>query len=185
MWTFRVASLVLLVSALASVAIAAVINVKAPAAGADDLQLLAARRLAMPVKDYDSTRLHDNFDEMRGTRRHEALDIMAARGTPVVAVDDGVVAKLFTSVAGGITVYQFDPGEKFVYYYAHLERYADGLREGAPVRRGDTLGYVGTSGNAPKNAPHLHFAIFRLGPDKRWWKGTAVNPYPYLNEASR
>jgi peptidoglycan LD-endopeptidase LytH len=135
----------------------------------------------VPVQGYDSVRLRDNFDELRGSsRRHEALDIMAPRGTPVVAVDDGVITKLFKSAAGGITIYQSDAPEKFIYYYAHLERYADGLREGQPVQRGQVIGYVGSTGNAPESAPHLHFTIFQLGPDKRWWKGKAVNPYPYL-----
>ena len=149
--------------------------------GADDLQLLAARRLAMPVQGYDALKLHDTFDELRGgIRKHEALDIMAARGTPVVAVDDGVIMKLFRSIAGGITIYQSDPSEKFAYYYAHLDRYRDGLKEGDAVHRGDVIAYVGSTGNAPANAPHLHFTIFLLGPEKKWWRGRAVNPFPYL-----
>ena len=115
-----------------------------------------------------------------GTRRHEALDIPAARGTPVLAATSGRVLKLFNSKAGGITIYQFDPGARFSYYYAHLDRYAQGLKEGMPLRRGDLIGYVGSTGNAPANAPHLHFTIFELGPDKKWWRGKALNPYPYL-----
>jgi murein DD-endopeptidase MepM/ murein hydrolase activator NlpD len=211
MGSFRVASLVVLASALASVSIAAVLNSQAPRVAsvkppqataaraaepvpekkaapvtADDLQLLAARRLIMPIRDYDTARLHDSFNETRGgKRRHEALDIMAPRGTPVVAVDDGAVAKLFTSAAGGITIYQIDPNEKFIYYYAHLDRYAPGVREGAMLKRGDTIGFVGSTGNAQANAPHLHFTIFQLGPDKKWWTGKAVNPYPYLTQAAR
>ena len=141
---------------------------------------LASRNLAMPVHGYDAHKLRDNFDESRGVRRHEALDIMAPRGTPVVAVEDGVIAKLFRSVAGGITVYQFDPSQKYAYYYAHLDRYAEGLKEGQAVQRGEVIGYVGSTGNAPESAPHLHFTIFELGPEKRWWRGKAVNPYPYL-----
>jgi murein DD-endopeptidase MepM/ murein hydrolase activator NlpD len=137
--------------------------------------------LLMPVQGFDPKKLRDNFGETRGgVRKHEALDIMAARGTPVVAVDDGVVTKLFRSVAGGITVYQYDRSGSFVYYYAHLDRYADGLREGQAVKRGEVLGYVGSTGNAPANAPHLHFTIFELGPEKKWWRGKALNPYPYL-----
>jgi murein DD-endopeptidase MepM/ murein hydrolase activator NlpD len=152
-----------------------------PRMGADDLQLLAARRLAMPVQGYDAVKLRDTFDELRGgTRKHEALDIMAARGTPVVAADDGVILKLFRSAAGGITVYQADPSERFVYYYAHLDHYRDGLKEGDVVRRGDVIAYVGSTGNAPAGAPHLHFTIFVLGPEKKWWRGKAVNPFPYL-----
>jgi peptidoglycan LD-endopeptidase LytH len=90
------------------------------------------------------------------------------------------VTKLFRSLAGGITIYQYDKSESFAYYYAHLDRYADGLREGQAVKRGEVIGYVGTTGNAPANAPHLHFTIFELGPEKKWWRGKAVNPYPYL-----
>jgi murein DD-endopeptidase MepM/ murein hydrolase activator NlpD len=149
-------------------------------AEADELQALSTRHLLMPVKGFDPKALRDNFDETRGLRRHEALDIMAARGTPVVAADDGAIAKLFRSVAGGITIYQYDPSEKFVYYYAHLDRYRDGLAQGETVKRGDVIGYVGSTGNAPANAPHLHFTIFQLGPEKKWWRGKAVNPYPYL-----
>ena len=154
-------------------------------ASAAEMQTLSARRLLIPVQGIDRSKLRDNFDEARGGRRHDALDIMAARGTPVHAVDSGRIAKLFESKAGGLTVYQFDRDEKYAYYYAHLDRYADGLKEGALLARGDVLGYVGTTGNATPSAPHLHFAIFRLGPDRRWWKGTAVNPYPFLVEPSR
>ena len=154
-------------------------------ASADEMQSLAARRLLIPVEGVDRGQLRDNFEESRGGRRHDALDIMAARGTPVHAVDAGRVAKLFDSKAGGLTVYQFDRGEKYAYYYAHLDHYADGLREGAMLARGDLVGYVGTTGNAPPNAPHLHFTIFRLGTDHKWWQGVAVNPYPFLVEPSR
>jgi len=140
----------------------------------------APRPLIVPVAGVARTAMHDTFDEARGTRRHEAIDILAPRGTPVIAADDGVVQKLFTSVAGGLTVYEFDPDQRFCYYYAHLDSYAAGLHEGQPLRRGEILGYVGTSGNAPKDTPHLHFALIRLDPDRRWWKGMYVNPYPFL-----
>ena len=93
------------------------------------------------------------------------------------AVEDGHIQKLFTSKAGGLTIYQFDPTGTFTYYYAHLDRYADGLGEGQLVKRGDVIGYVGSTGNASPDAPHLHFAIFRLGPEKQWWKGEPINPY--------
>jgi peptidoglycan LD-endopeptidase LytH len=95
----------------------------------------------------------------------------------VLAAADGFVAKLFTSVRGGFTVYQFDPTQTYCYYYAHLDRYAPGLREGMTLHRREVLGYVGTSGNAPPQTPHLHFAIFKLGAEKRWWEGTAINPF--------
>ena len=151
---------------------------------AEDLQSLQRRRLAIPVQGVTAKQLRDTYDEARGKRRHEALDILAPLGTPVVAAGDGRVAKLFRSVAGGITAYQFDADERFIYYYAHLDRYAEGLKEGMLLKRGDLVGYVGTTGNAPKNTPHLHFTIFRAGPEKKWWKGTPVNPYPFLVDRS-
>ena len=164
-----------------AVPVAVVTTTKDKTAASDELQVLATRKLLLPVQGYDARKLRDNFDETRGgVRKHEALDIMAPRGTPVIATDDGTIAKLFRSVAGGITVYQFDATEKFAYYYAHLDRYRDGLKEGEAVKRGDVLGYVGSTGNAPESAPHLHFTIFQLGPEKKWWRGKAVNPYPYL-----
>ncbi len=154
-------------------------------ASADEMQALAARRLLIPVEGVERAALRDNFEESRGGHRHDALDIMAARGTPVHAVDAGRVAKLFASRAGGLTVYQFDRDEKYAYYYAHLDHYAAGLKEGTLLARGEVLGYVGTTGNAPPSAPHLHFTILRLGDDRKWWKGAAVNPYPFLVETSR
>jgi peptidoglycan LD-endopeptidase LytH len=142
---------------------------------------LEARDLEIPVEGVGPDQLQRSYDQMRGaTRRHEAIDILAPRNTPVRAVEDGVIARLFQSKAGGITVYQFDPTEQYCYYYAHLERYADGLREGAPVRKGQVIGYVGTSGNAPRDTPHLHFAVFRLTAEKRWWEGTPIDPYDVL-----
>jgi len=140
----------------------------------------APRAMIVPVAGVDRSAMRDMFNEGRGNRRHEAIDILAPRGTPVIATDDGVVKKLFTSKPGGLTIYQFDPDERFCYYYAHLDRYAPGLHEGQALHTGDVIGYVGTTGNAPKDTPHLHFALIRLDPDKRWWKGTYVNPYPLL-----
>lgn len=137
-------------------------------------------RLLFPLRGYDRAELRDNFDESRGKRRHQALDIMAPRGTEVVAVDDGRIAKIFRSPAGGLSVYQFDAEERYTYYYAHLDGYAPGLVEGMRVKRGDLLGFVGSTGNAPRHAPHLHFAVFELGTDRKWWKGKAVNPYAWL-----
>ncbi len=139
------------------------------------------RGLAIPVEGIRADQLVDSFaDKRSGTRVHEAIDILAPRNTPVKAVEDGTIARLFYSKAGGITIYQFDPSEQFCYYYAHLERYADGLQEGAHVRKGQVVGYVGTSGNAPKDTPHLHFAVFRLTASKHWWEGTPIDPYPAL-----
>lgn len=152
-----------------------------------DLAVLAERRLLMPVQGVAPAELRDTFGDGRdaGARPHEALDVMAPRGTPVLAVDEGRLVKLFTSVPGGLTLYQFDPSGRYAYYYAHLDRYADGLHEGMTLQRGQLVGYVGSTGNANPDAPHLHFAIFRLGPERQWWKGTAVNPYPLLAKAQR
>jgi murein DD-endopeptidase MepM/ murein hydrolase activator NlpD len=139
--------------------------------------------LMVPVQGVKVSALTDTFDQPRGNQRHhEALDIMAPKGTPVVAAGDGKVVKLFTSKPGGLTVYQFDPSEKYAYYYAHLDRYADGLKEGMVLKRGDVLGYVGVTGNSDPNAPHLHFAVVELTPEKQWWKGTPLNPFPLLKE---
>ena len=147
----------------------------------DDIDTLRKRRLTLPVQGVKREALRRTFRERRGSdRQHEAMDILAVRDTPVLAVEDGRIAKLFLSKAGGITIYQFDPNETYAYYYAHLARYADGLREQARVERGQVIGYVGTSGNAPPDAPHLHFAIFRLTEQKRWWQGTPIDPYPIL-----
>jgi murein DD-endopeptidase MepM/ murein hydrolase activator NlpD len=146
------------------------------------VEFLRDRDLEIPVKGVDGDDLRDTFFDTRGAgRAHEALDIMAPRHTPVIAADDGTIAKLFLSQGGGgITVYQFDPSSQYAYYYAHLDRYAEGLREGQTVRRGQTIGYVGSTGNASANAPHLHFGIFRLTPERQWWKGEPINPYSVL-----
>jgi len=141
---------------------------------------LEGRTLEMPVVGARTIDLRDSFEEARGSRRHEAIDILAPRGTPVVAVDEGKIVKLFTSKQGGLTVYQFDRDDSHAFYYAHLDRYANGLAEGSYLRRGDPIGYVGATGNAPPDTPHLHFAIFDLGPEKRWWEGKPINPYPFL-----
>jgi len=153
------------------------------AGDADGAALLAARPLIVPVEGVRPQALMDTYEQGRGQRKHEAIDIAAARGTRVLAVDDGKVAKLFTSVPGGLTVYQFDPSGRLSYYYAHLDRYAPGLKEGQALKRGDLVGFVGSTGNASAEVPHLHFAVFRLGPDRKWWQGDPVNPYPALRNA--
>ncbi|MEP6768925.1 MAG: M23 family metallopeptidase [Acidobacteriota bacterium] len=154
-----------------------------PLAGA--LAISDMGRLLLPVHGARLAALKDNFSEMRGSgsRPHEAIDILAPRGTPVLAAATGTVVKLFTSQQGGLTVYQFDPTGTWAYYYAHLDRYAPGLAEGMTLSRGDRVGDVGSTGNASADAPHLHFAIFRLGPEKHWWKGEPVNPFPLLLKA--
>lgn len=147
----------------------------------DPIASLRRRTLDVPVQGVERGALRESFDEMReGTRRHNGIDILAPRNTPVVAVEDGVIAKLFTSEAGGLTIYQFDPGSEYVYYYAHLDRYADGLKDGLRVLRHQVIGYVGTTGNAPKETPHLHFEISKLTPAKQWWKSSPIDPYRIL-----
>jgi murein DD-endopeptidase MepM/ murein hydrolase activator NlpD len=137
--------------------------------------------LSMPLSGIDPHKIVDTFHDARGTRKHDALDIMAPRGTPVRAVTQGNVAKLFTSKLGGITVYQFDDSRTYCYYYAHLDRYAKGLQDGTLLRAGDVLGYVGSTGDASAKSPHLHFAVFKLGPEKKWWEGTPIDPLPLLH----
>lgn len=140
-----------------------------------------ATGLLLPVQGIAREQLHDTFTDARSQgRSHDAIDIMAPAGTPVLAVADGRVEKLFTSVRGGLTIYQFEPSGRLAYYYAHLQRYADGLAQGQALRRGQVIGYVGSTGNASPEAPHLHFAIFVLGPERHWWEGQAINPYPVL-----
>lgn len=138
--------------------------------------------LLLPVQGVQARDLRDTFADGRDNnqRGHEAIDIQAPRGTPVLAVDDGPIAKLFVSKPGGITIYQFDGTGQLAYYYAHLDAYAPGLKEGQNIRRGSVIGYVGSSGNANPESPHLHFAIFRLGPERQWWKGEPVNPFEFL-----
>jgi murein DD-endopeptidase MepM/ murein hydrolase activator NlpD len=149
----------------------------APAPPAEDIE---DRDIEIPVRGIEADELYDSFDDARGSRVHQAIDIMAERGTPVLAAGDGVIERLFESKAGGLTIYQFDPTETYCYYYAHLDSYADGVRERMAVKKGDVIGFVGSTGNASRDAPHLHFAIFRLTGEKQWWKGEPINPYPVL-----
>jgi peptidoglycan LD-endopeptidase LytH len=144
--------------------------------------LLAKGALLIPVQGIEPSALYDTYSEVRGggSRTHEALDIPAPRGTPVLSATGGRVLKLFDSKAGGKMVYAADSSERFILMYAHLDAYANGLAEGQPLRRGQVIGTVGTTGNAPPSVPHLHFAIARSNDVKVWWKGAPVNPYPLL-----
>jgi murein DD-endopeptidase MepM/ murein hydrolase activator NlpD len=146
----------------------------------DDFAILASRNLGLPIANLKRPNVpRDTFTEARANGKpHDATDIMAPRGTPVLAMGDGTVTKLFYSRFGGNTVYEFDPQQIYCYYYAHLDRYAEGIKEGMQVHRGDKIGYVGSTGDAA--SPHLHFAIFKLGPEKKWWEGSAINPYSIL-----
>ena len=145
--------------------------------------------LAIPVAGVKSSGLSDTFTQARagGARLHDAIDIMAPEGTPVVAAADGTVEKLFFSHGGGLTVYARSPDQRWTYYYAHLLSYAPGLAEGQQIKRGQLIGRVGHSGNASAEGPHLHMAINRMQPGEKWWQGTPINPYPLLagKQASR
>jgi murein DD-endopeptidase MepM/ murein hydrolase activator NlpD len=147
---------------------------------------LLQRNLIMPIQGIAPKDLRDTFDEARpGGKRHGATDILAPRGTPIRAMDDGVIRKLFLSKPGGNTIYEFDQTQTYCIYYAHLDRYAAGLKEGMAVRRGDVIGYVGATGDAPAGTPHLHLEITKLDANKHWWLGTPINPYPILVELAR
>jgi peptidoglycan LD-endopeptidase LytH len=133
-----------------------------------------------PIRGLALANLRDSFEEVHNGHEHKAIDIREPKGTPVRAVVSGRIRKLFLSKPGGNTIYQFDEAGVYCYYYAHLDGYAEGLHEGMPVKRGDVIGFVGSTGNADSRAPHLHFAIFELGPERRWWQGKAIDPYPGL-----
>ena len=146
-----------------------------------DVEYLVSRNLLIPLKGMSANQLHDTFTESRSEgRQHDALDIKAPQGTPVLATTDGVVTKLFQSERGGITLYQLDPSGRYVYYYAHLMRYEDGIAEGKQLRRGDVIAYVGDTGNAGAGNYHLHFAISRISAPGKWSGGDPINPYPLL-----
>jgi peptidoglycan LD-endopeptidase LytH len=126
--------------------------------------------------------LHDSFNEIHHGHPHEAIDIVEPRGTPVRGVVDGTIKKIFFSRRGGKTIYEFDRAEAYCYYYAHLDGYASGLHEGQRISAGEVIGYTGSTGNASPDAPHLHFDVYELGPDKHWWQGRALDPYPPLKK---
>jgi peptidoglycan LD-endopeptidase LytH len=152
------------------------------AATAAELDALAAE-LDVPVAGVPRSALRDSYHEARGDRVHAALDILAPRGTPVVAATDGRLLKLFDSRAGGLMVYTTDASERFILFYGHLDSYAEGLREGMELVRGQVIGYVGTTGNAPPDTPHLHFGVLRGSPRASWSSGAPVNPYTLLRTA--
>ena len=139
--------------------------------------------MVSPIRGLRITDLKDTFFEVHSGHLHEAIDIPSPRGTPVHAVVSGTIRKLFLSKPGGNTIYEVDEAGVYCYYYAHLDQYATGLREGMRVERGSVIGFVGSTGNADLRTPHLHFAVFLLGPERKWWKGTAIDPYPGLIDA--
>ena len=162
----------------------AVIDPKAgpPVAVAEGLEVGPAG-LAIPIAGVKAKQLTDTFTQARagGARVHDAIDIMADEGTPVIAATDGTVEKLFYSDGGGgNTIYIRSPDQRWTYYYAHLQGYAPGLAEGQQVKRGQVIGRVGHTGNASAEGPHLHFAINRMEPGEKWYQGSPINPYPLL-----
>jgi len=161
------------------------VGARAAVVSAADLAYLRGRLLLVPVANVRTRALSSSFDAPRdaGARSHLAIDILAPRGTPVLAADDGRVWTVRSNTLGGLTVYTVDPGERFVFYYAHLDHYRPGLADGMPLLKGDTLGFVGTTGNAPPDTPHLHFQVARIGPDRHWWTGTPIDPLPFLRDA--
>lgn len=171
------------VSAPAESSVAAAPATEPTASVAASAPARKAGGIMIPVMGVDAKQLTDTFSDSRenGQRLHEAIDIMAPTGTPVVAAASGVVEKLFRSNAGGNTVYVRSPDRKTIHYYAHLDQYAPGLREGQRIEAGQGLGTVGSSGNASDSAPHLHFAVLQTEATSEWWEpAVALNPYPLL-----
>jgi peptidoglycan LD-endopeptidase LytH len=147
---------------------------------------LMSRELMVPVSGVAPSQVPDTYTSPRsGGREHRALDILAPRGTPVLAADYGRVLRMRTNPAGGITIYEIDAGNRYVYYYAHLDHYASTLTEGKDVAKGEIIGYVGTTGNAPANVPHLHFQLMKRPNAARWWDGEPIDPKPFLTLAGR
>jgi murein DD-endopeptidase MepM/ murein hydrolase activator NlpD len=147
------------------------------------LESMRERGLLVPVKGILSSQIPDSFDAARdGARVHNAQDILAKRGTPVLAADDGSVIHVGTNALGGKVIWATDPSRRFAFYYAHLDRYAKGLHDGQQITRGDVIGYVGTTGNAPKDTPHLHFQLLRIVSGKRYSDGPALNPLPFFTQ---
>lgn len=139
--------------------------------------------LIVPVAGVRPDQLRDTFSDARSEGQvHDAIDIAAPRGTPVLAVADGTILKLFQSERGGTTIYQLSTDSKLVYYYAHLDRYAEGLAVGHFAKQGETIAYVGETGNAGAGNYHLHFSISRISNPKRYWEGMNINPYPLLRK---
>lgn len=149
-----------------------------------DVEYLRSRQLLVPVAGADMSKVYDTFNDPRdgGERVHRAIDILAPRGTPILSADDGRILRMSTNALGGITMYTVDPESRIVYYYAHMDHYNDAMSPGREIVKGDTLGYVGTTGNAPKDTPHLHFQVMRWPADGKYWNGDPIDPYELLRE---
>lgn len=146
----------------------------------DDLDALWQRQLMVPVEGIPRGALRDDYTAKRTAGMHRALDILAPRYTAVVASDDLVIGRLFSGPVGGIVIYASDPEQRFVYYYAHLERYRKGLAVGDRVAKGSVIGYVGATGNASPDTPHLHFQVMKRAVGRAWWDGPAINPFSFF-----
>lgn len=146
-----------------------------------DLDALWAHRLMVPVNGFSREGLRDSYDAQRDNdRSHRAIDLLTGAGTPVLAADDEVIGRLASTPLGGIIIYARDLTAQFVYYYAHLRGYREGLAVGDTVARGEVIGYVGSTGNASPDAPHLHFQVMKRGAGHAWWDGPAINPYTFF-----
>lgn len=173
-------------------AVAAVVRDSAPplpgdVASMSDADYLRYRHILLPVAGADMSRVEDSFYEGRdnGERVHRAIDILAPRGTPILSADDGRILRMSTNALGGISMYTVDTNARLVYYYAHMDHYNDAMLPGRTIVRGDTLGYVGTTGNAPKDTPHLHFQVMRWPLDGKYWNGEPINPFEALGGVRR
>ena len=155
-----------------------------PAERDPSLASLRANGLLVPVKGVSASQIPDTYEAPRdGARVHYAQDILAKRGTPVVAADDGTILRVGKNSLGGNVIWTTDPSRRFAFYYAHLDRYAKGVHDGQEISRGEVLGYVGTTGNAPKDTPHLHFQLLRIVVGKRYSDGPPLNPLPFFTQA--
>ena len=153
-----------------------------PGSVSADVEYLRDRHLLVPVAGADMSKVEDTFYEDRdgGERTHHALDILAPRGTPILSADDGRILRMSNSTLGGICMYAVDTNGRIVYYYAHMDHYNDAMSPGRTIVKGDTLGYVGTTGNAPKDTPHLHFQVMRWPADGKYWNGEPIDPFTLL-----
>lgn len=141
--------------------------------GAFSLAVSTEPTLAFPVAGRDSKAVKSFFgaDRDAGARRHHGIDIFAPRGTPVVAAARGIVRSTSPNDLGGNVVWLSDIGRGQTLYYAHLDRH--NVVAGQQVEIGDTLGFVGNTGNARTTPPHLHFAVYRRGEGP-------LDPYPFV-----
>jgi murein DD-endopeptidase MepM/ murein hydrolase activator NlpD len=152
-----------------------------------DIDYLMSRRIIVPVAGADMAKVEDSFNEGRdgGERTHRAIDILAPRGTPILSADGGRILRMSTSTLGGICMYTVDSQNRLVYYYAHMDHYNEAMTPGREIVKGDTLGFVGTTGNAPKDTPHLHFQVMRWPADGRYWNGDPIDPFEALGGQTR